>query len=125
VAKLAESAPEASRDLMIATAVRTRVEVTAAAAKFVAVNGEKLKAKQAFLAAMKASGTIVTKSADPAVRSDVAKQRTEALGTLARYMQAAGDKQAAAKVFQLAVKSADPAQAPKALAAMVLASRGN
>ena len=125
VAKAAETLAEPAKEKLLAFALRTRVETSAATAKFIALRGEKAKAKQAFLAALKASNGIVTKSEDPGTRSEVAKHRTEALGELARYMRAAGDKQAAAKVFQLAVKTAEPAQAPRALSAMVLALRTN
>jgi len=123
-AKLSEVAAEPVRESLVAVATRARVETLAAAAKRIAGKGEKAKAKQAFLVALKSANSIATKSADPTVRSEVAKQRTEALGELARYMRSAGDKEAAAKVFQLALKSADPAQAPKVVSWMVRNSRG-
>ncbi len=124
-AKLPELVPEASRDPVTAAAARVRVETLAAAAKFVASKGDKAKAKKAFLVALKASNAITTASQDPAIRSEVAKHRTEALGELARYMRIAGDKQASAKVFQLALDSAGPAQAPKVVSWMVRSARGS
>ncbi|MEO8203977.1 MAG: hypothetical protein ABI630_08945 [Betaproteobacteria bacterium] len=123
IAKLPEGAAGPAQDRATALVTRIKVETMAAAAKFVAGKGEKAKAKQAFLGALKMSHTIATKSADPAVRSDVAKQRTEALSELARYMRATGDTQAAAKVFMLALASAGPGEAPKVVSRMVLAAR--
>lgn len=123
LAKLPEAIAQPARERVAAAAARGRVETAAAAAKFIASQGEKAKAKQAFLAALKSTNTIATASTDPVIRSEVAKQRTEALGTLARYMRASGDKQAASKVFLLALESAGPGQAPKVVSWMVLAER--
>lgn len=123
VAKLPETVPEAARELAAAAAARLRAETLAASAKFIASKGDRSKAKQGFIAAMKASNAIATKSPDPAIRSDVARQRTEALSEIARYMQAAGDKQVAAKVFMAALESAGRSQGPKVVSWMVLALR--
>lgn len=124
LAKMPPAVAEPARERVAAATARVQAEVMAAAARFVASKGDKAKAKLAFLAALKATGPIATKSRDPLVRSEIARHRTEALGTIARYMQAAGDRQAASRVFQLALKTADPAQAPKVLSMMVLSARG-
>ena len=55
--------------------------------------------------ALKAANAVATKSADPRVVSEVARERSETMGTIARYMQAAGDKAAAERVFKLATQT--------------------
>jgi len=124
VAKMAEPVAEPAKERVDAVVARVNAEMTAAAGKFAAGKGDKPKAKKTFVAAIKASNAIATKSEDPLVRSEINRQRTEALGTVARYLQASGDKDAASKVFVLAMKSAGSTQAPKVLSMMVRALRG-
>ena len=83
-----------------------RAESLAAAAKLRADRGEKQQARKEFLLALNAVNGIATRSPDPAVKSEIAKQRIEAFSTIARYLQAAGDRQAAARVFALAMENA-------------------
>ncbi len=108
IAKLVQAAPEPQRELMAAIAARAKGEALAAAAKFSASKGQTGPARQGFLQAMQAANGIATKSTDPGIRNEIAKQRSEALSAVARYMQAAGDKRTAAKVFALATGTAKP-----------------
>lgn len=124
IAKMAEPVAEPAKERVDAVVARASAEIMAAKGKFAAGKGDKVNAKKTFVAAIKASNSIATKSQDPLIRSEIYRHRTEALGTVARYLQAAGDKEAASKVFMLAMNSAGSTQAPKVLSMMVRASRG-
>ena len=99
---LATEVPEALAEFLSVVVARAKAETLAAAAKFKAGQGERKGAKQGFLDALKAANGLATKSTDPRALTDVAKERSDALSTVARYMQAAGDKKAAERVFKLA-----------------------
>lgn len=102
---LGEATPQL-REQMGAAAALARAESLAAAAKLRADRGEKSQARKGFLLALNAVSGIATRSPDPVVKSEIAKQRIEAFSTIARYLQAAGDRQAAARVFALAMENA-------------------
>jgi len=106
IAALAADKPAAQSEAVLLVAARARAETLAAAAKFKAGQGDRPAAKQGFLDALKAANALSTKSAEPQVVSEVAKERSDALSTVARYMQAAGDKKAAERVFKLATQTA-------------------
>jgi len=105
IVKLAELVPKQS-ELLGAAVAQARAESLAAAAKFRAVKGDKSQARTGFLQALNAVSGVAAKSPDSVVRSEIAKQRIEAFSNIARYLQAAGDRQAAAKVFALAMEIA-------------------
>lgn len=106
IAKLAEAAPEAQREPLLLAGVRANAEALAAGAKFQARKGDRPTAKKGFIQALQVANGIVTKSADPQIKSGIVKQRAEALSTIAGYMQAAGDAKAASRVFKLAMDTA-------------------
>ena len=108
IAALAETFPEASvnKELILLSGKRAKAETLAAGAKYSALKGDKAAAKKGFLQALQAANTIVAVIADPQVKSDAGKQRGEALSTIGRYMHAAGDSQAAARLFNLAIDTA-------------------
>ena len=125
MARVREFGKESSarqNELLAVAVARIEAETLAAGAKLLASRNNKAKAKEGFLAALKASNGIMTKSTDGAVRGEVAKQRTETLGQIARYMQAAGDRDAAARVFKSALESAGPAETAKVVS-MVMRNR--
>jgi hypothetical protein len=103
IVKMAEGAPDASRELIGVLVARGRTEVQAAVAKFNAKKGDAAGARAGFLQAMKLANGVSTKSQDPGIRSEVARHRVETLGVISRYMQATGDKQAAARLINLAL----------------------
>ena len=106
IAAIAAEMPEAQSEAVLLAGARAKAETLAAGAKFKAGQGDRAGAKQGFLEALKVANAVTTKSTDPRAVSEAAKERSEALGTIARYMQAAGDKPAAEKVFKLATQAA-------------------
>ena len=97
--------PTGQSDAVLLVAARAKAETLAAAAKSKAGRGDRPGAKQGFLDALKAANAISTKSTDPQTISEFAKERSDALSTVARFMQAAGDKKAAEKIFKLATQT--------------------
>jgi len=108
IAALAETFPAASaiKETILLSGKRAKAETLAAGAKYSALKGDKAAAKKGFLQALQAANVIITTIADPQVKSDAGKQRGEALSTIGRYMHAAGDSQAAARLFNLAIDTA-------------------
>lgn len=105
ITSLIAELPTGQSDAVLLVAARAKAETLAAAAKFKAGQGDRPGAKQGFLDALKAANAISTKSTDPQTISEFAKERSDALSTVARFMQAAGDKKAAEKIFKLATQS--------------------